>query len=173
MVICVWPAIEFRQSTGVTIMPPRIIHGIEELRGLVGQEIAVGDWFTVTQDRINAFADVSQDHQWIHTDPERAKGESPFGTTVAHGFLTLSLLSYLHSRAVQINGNVRMSLNYGLNRVRFTSAVKSESRIRTRSVLKELSELPDGVRLTWSITVEIEGSPKPALVAEWLGQLYL
>jgi acyl dehydratase len=154
-------------------MPQRIIEGVEELRGLVGQEVAVGDWFTVTQEQIDAFADVTRDHQWIHTDTDRAKRESPFGTTVAHGFLTLSLLSHLQSQAVQVRGNVRMSLNYGLNRVRFTSVVKSGSRIRARSVLKELIDLPDGVRLVWAITVESEGSPKPALVAEWLGQMYL
>src|SRR5262249_27848709 len=154
-------------------MPQRIIGGVEELRGLVGQEVAVGDWFTVTQEQIDAFADVTRDHQWIHVDPERARRESPFGTTVAHGFLTLSLLSHLHSQAVQIRGKVRMSLNYGLNRVRFTSVVKSGSRIRARSVLKELIDIPDGVRLVWAITVESEGSPKPALVAEWLGQMYL
>ncbi len=154
-------------------MPQRIIEGVEELRGLVGQEVAVGDWFTVTQEQIDAFADVTRDHQWIHTDRERARRESPFGTTVAHGFLTLSLLGHLHSQAVQIRGDVRMSLNYGLNRVRFTSVVKSGSRIRARTVLKELIELPDGVRLVWAVTVESEGSPKPALVAEWLGQMYL
>ena len=153
-------------------MPPRIVEGVEELRGLVGQEVAIGDWFTITQAQIDAFAEVSRDHQWIHTDPDRARRESPFGTTVAHGFLTLSLLSHLHSQAVQIQGNVRMSLNYGLNRVRFTSVVRSESRIRARSVLQELLEIPDGVRLVWAITVEIEGSPKPALVAEWLTQMY-
>jgi acyl dehydratase len=153
-------------------MPPRIIEGIEELRKLVGQEVAISDWFTVTQARINAFADVTQDPQWIHTDVERAKRESPFGTTVAHGFLTLSLLSHLQARAFQVRGNVRMSLNYGLNRVRFTSVVRAESRIRSRSVLKELVEIPDGARLVWSVTVEIEGSDKPALVAEWLGQMY-
>jgi acyl dehydratase len=154
-------------------MPPRIIEGVEELRSLVGHKVAVGDWFTVTQAQINAFSEVTRDYQWIHTDVERAKRESPFGTTVAHGFLTLSLLSHLHSQAVQIRGKVRMSLNYGLNRVRFTSVVRSESRIRSRSVLKELIEIPDGVRLVWAITVEIEGEPKPALVAEWLGQMYL
>jgi acyl dehydratase len=154
-------------------MPQRIVEGVEALRSLVGQEVGVSDWFEVTQAQIDAFADISHDHQWIHTDVERAKRESPFGTTVAHGFLTLSLLSHLHSQAVQIRGKVRMSLNYGLNRVRFTSVVRSGSRIRSRSVLQELMEIPDGVRLVWAITVEIEGSPKPALVAEWLGQLYV
>jgi acyl dehydratase len=154
-------------------MPQRIIESVEELRGLVGQEVAVGDWFTVTQAQIHAFADVTHDRQWIHTDPERAQRESPFGATIAHGFLTLSLLSYLHAQAVQIRGPIRMAINYGLNRVRFTSAVRSESRIRTRSVLQELEEIPGGVQLVWAITVDIEGSTKPALVAEWLGRLYV
>src|SRR5438128_10485850 len=104
-------------------MPQRIIEGIDELRELVGQEVAIGDWFTITQAQINAFADVTHDRQWIHTDPERAQRDSPFGTTIAHGFLTLSLLSHLHAQAVQID-NVRMAINYGLNRVRFTSAVR-------------------------------------------------
>jgi acyl dehydratase len=154
-------------------MPQRIIEGIEELRGLVGQEVAVGEWFTVTQEQINTFADVTQDHQWIHTDPERAQRESPFGATIAHGFLTLSMLTHLHSQAVHMGGKVRMGINYGLNRVRFTSAVRSGSRIRTRSVLQELTEIAGGIQLVWAITVEIEGTTKPALVAEWLGRLYL
>jgi acyl dehydratase len=153
-------------------MPSRIIEGIEALRRLVGQEVAVGDWYTVTQEQINAFADVTGDHQWVHTDIDRAARESPFGTTVAHGFLTLSLLSTLHSQAVQIRANAKMSINYGLNRVRFTSVVRSGARIRVRSVLYELKEIEGGVRLIWNVTVEIEGSAKPALVAEWLGQMY-
>jgi acyl dehydratase len=153
-------------------MPPRIIDGVSELRGLVGQEVGVGDWFTITQSQIDAFADVSRDNQWIHTDADRARRESPFGTTVAHGFLTLSLLSHLHSLAVRLKGPVRMSLNYGLNRVRFTSPVPAGSRVRARSALKELIEIPDGVRIVWSVTVEIEGSQKPALVAEWLTQFH-
>jgi acyl dehydratase len=154
-------------------MPPRVIESVDELRGLVGQEVGLGEWFTVTQALIDAFADVTQDHQWIHTDRERAKRESPFGTTVAHGFLTLSLLGRLHSSGVQVRVDPKMSINYGLNRVRFTSVVPAESRIRARSVLKELIDIPEGLRLVWNITVEIEGATKPALVAEWLGQLYL
>jgi acyl dehydratase len=152
-------------------MTQRIIEGIDELRGLVGQEVAVSDWFTVTQAQIDAFADVTHDHQWIHVDPERAKRDSPFGTTIAHGFLTLSLLPKLHSQAVQIR-NVRMGLNYGLNRVRFTSGVRSESRIRARSVLQKLEGVQGGVQLVWAITVEIAGTAKPALVAEWLVRVY-
>ncbi len=153
-------------------MQPRTIESIDELRGLVGQEVAVGDWFTVTQEQISAFADVTRDHQWIHVDQERARRDSPFGTTVAHGFLTLSLLSYLHSQAVQVRVSARLSLNYGLNRVRFTSPVPAGSRIRARSTLREVTDVPQGVRLLWAVTVEIEGSQKPALVAEWLGQMY-
>jgi acyl dehydratase len=153
-------------------MPQRIIEGVEALRGLVGQEIAVGDWYTVTQEQINAFANVTGDHQWIHTDIDRCARESPFGTTVAHGFLTLSLLSTLHSQAVQIRANAKMSINYGLNRLRFTSVVRSGARIRVRSVLQELKDIEGGLRLLWNVTVEIEGSAKPALVAEWLGQMY-
>ncbi len=153
-------------------MPPRTIESIDELRGLVGQEVAIGDWFTVTQEQISAFADVTRDHQWIHIDQERARRDSPFGTTVAHGFLTLSLLSYLHSQAVQVRAGARLSLNYGLNRVRFTSPVPAGSRIRARSTLREVTDVPQGVRLLWAVTVEIEGSQKPALVAEWLGQMY-
>ena len=154
-------------------MPQRVIEGVDDLRELVGQEVAVGDWFTVTQEQIGAFADVTRDRQWIHTDPGKAVRDSPFGTTIAHGFLTLSLLSYLHSQAVQIRGDMRMAINYGLNRVRFTSAVRSGARIRTRSVLEDLAECPGGLQLTWAITVEIEGAAKPALVAEWLVRLYL
>jgi acyl dehydratase len=153
-------------------MPSRVIEGVEALRGLVGQEVAVGDWYTVTQEQINAFANVTGDHQWIHTDIDRAARESPFGTTIAHGFLTLSLLSTLHSQAVQIRANAKMSINYGLNRLRFTSVVRSGSRIRVRSVLQELKDIEGGLRLLWNVTVEIEGSAKPALVAEWLGQMY-
>jgi acyl dehydratase len=154
-------------------MPQRVINGIEELRGLVGQEVGCGDWFTVTQADINAFADLTRDKQWIHIDPERARRESPYGATIAHGFLTLSFLSYLHSQAVQVRADVRLSVNYGLNRVRFTSAVRSGSRVRARSTLKELSEVEGGVQLAWAITVEVEGSDKPALVAEWLVRMYV
>src|SRR5437868_1748512 len=142
-------------------MSQRIIENIDELRGLVGAEVALGDWFTVSQAQIDAFAEVTRDRQWIHTDAQRARRESPFGGTIAHGFLTLSLLSHLHSQAVQIRGNVRMAVNYGLNRVRFISPVRSESRIRTRSVLQALEEVAGGVQLVWAITVETEEVTKP------------
>jgi acyl dehydratase len=153
-------------------MPQRVVEGIEELKGLVGQEVGISDWFTVTQTMIDAFADVTGDRQWIHLDVERAQKESPFGTTIAHGFLTLSLLTHLHTQAVQLRHDYRMTINYGLNRVRFTAPVPSGSRVRARSVLQSLEEVRGGIQLTWIITVEIEDKPRPALVAEWLGRLY-
>src|SRR5262247_507674 len=104
-------------------MPIREIHSIDELRALTGQEVSTSDWLEVTQERINLFADATGDHQWIHLDVERAKTESPYGTTIAHGFLTLSLLSFLMSQTVKINLPFKMGINYGLNKVRFPSAV--------------------------------------------------
>jgi acyl dehydratase len=151
---------------------PRVITTIEELKSLVGQEAGVSDWLTVTQELINAFAETSGDHQWIHVDVERARAESPYGTTIAHGFLTLSLLSQLHAQAVQIQAGFSRAINYGLNRVRFPAPVPAGSRIRSHSTLQALEEIDGGWQLTWAVTVEVEGLPKPALVAEWLGRLY-
>src|SRR5262249_28921179 len=122
-------------------MPKRVIDGIAELKTFIGQEVGVSDWFTVTQTLIEAFADVTQDRQWIHLDTERAKPESPFGTTIAHGFLTLSLLTHLHTQAVKVRHDYKMAINYGFNRVRFTSPVPAGARIRTRSKLQALEEL--------------------------------
>lgn len=153
-------------------MPLRIISGIIELRGLVGQEIGVSDWFDVPQALVDAFAEVTGDRQWIHLDRERARLESPYGTTVAHGFLTLALLSQLHGQAVQVRGDFTRAINYGLNRVRFPAPLLTGSRIRTHSTLQTVEEVPAGVQLTWAVTVEVEGQPKPALVAEWLVRLY-
>lgn len=153
-------------------MPPRVIEGVSELKSLVGQEVGVGDWFEVTQALINAFADVTQDRQWIHIDPVRAKAESPYGVTIAHGFLTLSLLTHLHQQAVQVRGDFSRGINYGLNRVRFTAAVPAGSRVRARSTLGALEEITGGLQATWTISVEIEGQSKPALVAEWLTRMY-
>jgi acyl dehydratase len=151
-----------------SIMPLRVIEGIAELRNLVGQEVGISAWHTVTQAQIDAFAEATGDRQWIHIDPERARTESPFATTIAHGFLTLSLLSYLHGQAVQVRGDFRMAINYGLNRVRFPSPVPAGSRIRTRSTLQSLSDIPGGVQIVWLVAVESEDRPKPALVAEWI-----
>ncbi|MCG3159326.1 MAG: putative enoyl-CoA hydratase 1 [Acidobacteria bacterium] len=154
-------------------MPAREITSVEELRSLTGQEVAVSDWLEVAQDRINLFADATGDHQWIHIDVERAKAESPYGTTIAHGFLTLSLLSYLMSQTVKIKLPIRMGINYGLNKVRFPSAVTAGSKVRARASLQSLDEIPGGQQLTWNITVEREGTDKPCCVAEWLVRYYV
>ena len=149
----------------------RVIKTIDELKEFAGREIAVTDWFEITQERINQFADATGDHQWIHTDPKRAQRESPYGTTIAHGFLTLSLVPQLIKAAVPF-GDLRMAINYGLNRVRFPSAVLAGSRIRTRIVLQSIRELADSTEAIFSITVETEGSEKPCCVAEWLARYY-
>lgn len=148
------------------------IASINELMPLVGQEVAVGDWFEVTQARINLFAEATEDRQWIHTEPERAARESPYRTTIAHGFLTLSLLSELMKRALAVGG-LRMGINYGLNRVRFVSPVPAGSRIRARFTLSAVEEIAGGAQATWSVTVEREGGNKPACVAEWLVRYYV
>jgi len=154
-------------------MPAREITSLEELRSLEGQEVAVSDWFEVTQERIHLFAEATGDHQWIHVDVERAKNESPYGTTIAHGFLTLSLLSYLMSQSVKVNLPIRMGINYGLNKVRFPSAVTAGSKVRARAALQSLEEIPGGQQLVWNITVEREGVDKPCCVAEWLVRYYV
>ena len=145
---------------------------LDELPRLIGQEIGVTDWLLIDQSRINAFAEATGDHQWIHVDRQRAKTESKYGRTIAHGFLTLSLLSRLSNEAVEIRGDFGMRINYGLNRVRFPAPVPEGSRIRARLTLQELKEFDGGHQITWLITVDVEGSDKPALVAEWLIRLY-
>jgi acyl dehydratase len=144
-----------------------VVTTFEQLRQLVGQELGVGQWHEVTQEQVKAFADVTGDHQFIHVDPERAK-QTPFKGTIAHGYLTLSLLPFLtRSRdGVQVKLGGRMTVNYGLNRVRFPTPVPVGSRIRARSVLLAVEEIESAG------TVEVEGSPKPALVAETLGRVY-
>ncbi len=153
-------------------MPAREITTIEELRSLIGHEVAVSDWFEVTQERIDLFADATGDRQWIHVDVERARAESPYGATIAHGFLTLSLLSYLMSQTVKIKLPVKMGVNYGLNKVRFPSAVPAGSKIRARAALQSLEDVAGGWQLVWNVTVEREGADKPCLVAEWLVRSY-
>jgi len=153
-------------------MPTRIIEGIEELKTLTGQEVGTSDWFEVTQSRIDAFADATEDHQWIHIDSERAKTDSPFKTTIAHGFLTLSLLPHLAAQAFKVQGDFKMGINYGLNRLRFVSPVAVGARIRARFTLHAIEDVQGGSQLTWSVTVEIDGGQKPALVAEWLSRYY-
>jgi acyl dehydratase len=126
----------------------------------------------VTQERIQQFADATGDHQWIHIDVERSKRESPYKTTIAHGFLTLSLLPQLMPQVLQIKGGIRMGINYGLNRVRFVSPVRSGSKIRAHFTLQSLKELSDGVEIIYAVTVECEGSEKPCCVAEWVVRSY-
>jgi len=147
----------------------RQIASVAELASYVGKEVGVSDWLEVSQERINQFADATEDRQWIHVDPERAARESPFQSTIAHGFLTLSLLSELAKMTMSIGG-VRMGINYGLNRVRFVSPVPAGASIRGRFFLTALNEIRGGVQVTWNTTVEREGNDKPCCVAEWLVQ---
>ena len=144
---------------------------LRELETRVGQEIGVSPWVEITQERIDTFARAIEDFQWIHVDAARAKA-SPFGGTIAHGFLTLSLLSHLSELTFGF-ADRRMGINYGLNRVRFTSPVPVNSCVRARFTLQKFEKIEgDGVQVTWSVVVEIDGQPKPALVAEWLGRHY-
>ncbi len=149
----------------------RNIQGKDELKSLVGHELGTSSWVTITQERINAFADGTGDHQWIHCDPERAAKESPFGTTVAHGYLTLSLIPTLAMEIFSVEG-VRFVLNYGLNRVRFPNAVKVGARVRGVCSLVECKEIMGGVQLTNKLNIEIEHEAKPACVAETVMRFY-
>ena len=142
-----------------------------DLAEYVGKEVAVSDWITVTQKMIDDFADATLDHQWIHVDPERSARESPFKATIAHGFLTLSLLSRFLIQTIDL-GVSRMGVNYGVNRVRFTAPVRVNSKLRAHFVLNELERLKGGVQMVWDVTVECEGSDKPVLVAQWLTRRY-
>ena len=152
-------------------MPARVVESIQGLKDLIGQEIGPTDWFTVTQDRIGQFAEATEDRQWIHLDRERARSESPYGTTIVHGFLTLSLLSHLMKETIEVRG-VRMGVNYGLNRVRFPAAVRSGSRIRARVTINSVKDSPGGSEAVFAFTVECEGSDKPCCVAEWIVRYY-
>jgi acyl dehydratase len=153
-------------------MPPRVIEDLEDLKSFAGLEIGVTDWLVVTQERIQQFAEATEDRQWIHVDRERAKRESPYHTTIAHGFLTLSLLSFLMKQAIQIKGGVRMAVNYGLNRVRFPSPVRADSKIRGRFTLLTLKEVSNAFEAVFSVTVESEGAEKPCCAAEWVVRYY-
>jgi acyl dehydratase len=145
---------------------------IEQLKSHVGHEVGASDWTAIDQSKIDAFAQVTGDHQWIHTDPERAKTDSHYGRTIAHGFLTLSLLSRLSHEAIDVSGAFRMRINYGLNRVRFPAAVLEGSRVRARFKVQSVEDVEGGHQVVWLVTVEIEGSGKPALVAEWVIRYY-
>ncbi len=152
-------------------MTQRTIENLNDLKSLVGQELAVTEYIQVSQEKIDRFADTTGDRQWIHIDVERSRKESPYGTTIAHGFLTLSLLSPLMQSAIKVNG-VRMGINYGLDRVRFPSAVPSGSNVRARIKLESIEDISGGVQAKWVVTVEREGAEKPVCAAEWLVRYY-
>ena len=143
---------------------------LQDLQAQIGQEIGLSDWVTVDQKRIDLFAQATGDHQWIHVDPVKA-AKGPFGKTIAHGFLTLSLLPELFAKAFDI-GDVRMGVNYGLNKVRFTAPVPADGRVRGRFVLREYQPLEGGAQLTVEATIELEGSGKPACIAETISRRY-
>ena len=143
---------------------------IRDLESRVGQEIAQSPWVEMPQERINLFAQATEDYQWIHVDPERAKASS-FGTTIAHGFLTLSMLPKLIESTFEFSDR-KMGVNYGLNKVRFTSPVPAGAKIRGRFTLAKYEKLDGGVQTTWSVTVEREGGEKPAMVAETISRHY-
>ncbi|MGY1434749.1 MaoC family dehydratase [Streptomyces reniochalinae] len=150
---------------------PRVFTSADELRAAVGEELGGSDWLEVDQKRIDLFADATGDHQWIHVDPERAAG-GPFGGTIAHGYLTLSLLPALVPQIMRVEG-MKMGVNYGVNKVRFPSPVPSGSRVRARATLTDVSEASDGgVQVAAQVTVEREGGGKPVCVAESLSRYY-
>ena len=151
-------------------MPSLKPASIRELESRVGEEIGISPWLEVTQARIDTFATAIDDFQWIHVDRERAKS-SPFGGTIAHGFLTLSLLSHLAESTFAFSDR-KMGVNYGLNRVRFTAPVPSGSRVRARFTLGKYEKLDGGVQVTWNTVMEREGEEKPVLIAEWIGRHY-
>ena len=153
-------------------MAPVVLEDVRALKEFVGREIGVTGWLSLTQKRIEQFAEATEDRQWIHLDRDRASRESPYGMTIAHGFLTLSLVSYFVREAIEIRGGVRMAVNYGLNRVRFPSPVRSDSKIRARIAVLTLKELSDAVEVTYNVTIENEETHKPCCVAEWVLRYY-
>ena len=142
-----------------------VISSFEDLKALEGLEVGVSDWFQITQDQINQFADVTLDHQWIHVDVERAQKEMPGGSTIAHGYLTLSMIPAMTAGFLEFT-NLKMGINYGLNKVRFTSMVAVDSRIRARSVVQAVRQRSGAAQLIGETTVDIEGETKPACVVE-------
>ena len=149
----------------------KTIAGIEGYKALVGEQLGESEWLQVDQDRINQFADATGDHQWIHVDTEKAK-QGPFGTTIAHGFLTLSLIPGLTGGLLKIDG-VRMGINYGLNRVRFSSPVKVGSRVKASVRNVSVEDVQGGIQIVNEVTISIEGEAKPACVAETVSRLYI
>jgi acyl dehydratase len=152
-------------------MPKVVIASPAALQAWIGQEVALSDWLQVTQERIDRFAEATGDHQWIHVDSARAAAESPFGGTIAHGYLTVALIATLMLESVEVEG-CRMIINYGINRLRFLMPVRSGDRVRARFTLAALEPIKGGVQLEWTVQVEIEGQTKPACVAEVVYRLY-
>lgn len=153
-------------------MASLILESVYALKDLVGGEIPPTEWVEIMQERIENFADATGDRQWIHLDRERAQRESPYGTTIAHGFLTLSLLSQFMKQAMEIRGDLGMAVNYGLNRVRFPSPVLSGAKIRACFTLLSLKDLPGAMEATFAVLIESENSAKPCCVAEWIVRYY-
>jgi acyl dehydratase len=157
---------------GIGGRPVRTIGSLEELQHLKGQEIGVSDWLTVDQELITSFGKLTGDEHWIHMDAERCRRESPFGGTIAHGALTLSLMTQLLQKVVQFSGQLPRTMSYGFNRVRFPAPVPSGSRVRLRVSLTAIEEFAGGVQMTWNIGIETENSTKPSLVADWISRTY-
>lgn len=153
-------------------MPTIVLQSLHSLNDFVGREIAVTSWLGVTQERIQQFADATDDRQWIHLDAERAKRESPYGATIAHGFLTLSLVSHFLREAIQLPREVRQTINYGVNRVRFPAPVRAGENVRARIRLQSCKELSGSVEAIFEITIEAESGAKPCCVAEWIVRYY-
>jgi acyl dehydratase len=145
---------------------------IEEVRQSLGTEAGVSEWRTVSQSMIDEFAELTGDRQWIHIDVARARSESPFGNTVAHGFLTVALLSRMVSEAVDLQADSKLRVNYGFNKLRFPAPVVAGSRIRARVTPNSIRDVENGIEIAWGIVVEIENQAKPALAAEWLVRMY-
>jgi acyl dehydratase len=153
-------------------MAQTTVDGVEGVQGLVGRHLGHSDWVPITQAQVDAFADATGDHQWIHVDPERAARESPFGGPIAHGFLTLSLLPMLVPQILETRG-FRMGVNYGTEKVRFPSPVPVGARVRAGATLDSATAFEGGVQLTVTVTVEVEGQDKPAMVATTVSRRYL
>ena len=147
-----------------------IFHSAEELRAAAGREAGPTDWITVEQSRVDEFADATDDHQWIHVEPARA-ASGPFGTTIAHGYLTLSLVNFFLPNLVRVEG-AKMGVNYGTNKVRFPDAVKVGARIRGRAQVLEATDVPGGVQIVVRVTIEIEGGERPACVADTISRFF-
>ncbi|MGX1758913.1 MaoC family dehydratase [Streptomyces lydicus] len=150
---------------------PRVFGSLDELRDAVGEELGTSDWLEIDQKRIDLFAEATGDHQWIHVDREKAAA-GPFGTTIAHGYLTLSLLPAFVPQLMRVD-NVKMGINYGTNKVRFPATVPVGSRLRATARIAEVTEVPGGVQLATVVTIEREGGDKPVCVAESVSRFYL